>query len=204
MSIKKKVSTKGLFNYGQDIVMAFLPSVVGCLVKKRLTKGGSRAPQDPPGYAVVNGSKLIATRCPAFCPNTTTSPWWYDACIVLLGSTWCITRPGFFSISLWSLYFVQLPLWITALTIITPVNNNSCSAKNWKIGFLLIFCAKLLLVLGVLFFRVAIFLIRWWTFYELGRLGTFLLKPGFHIVVSVVSVARKKFIGQIQLFGNLP
>ena len=27
------------------------------------------------------------------------------------------------------------------------------------------------------------------------------LKPGFHIVVSVV---RKKFIGQIQLYGNLP
>ena len=34
-----------------------------------------------------------------------------------------------------------------------------------------------------------------------------LLKPGFHIVVSVVSVVsvvRKKFIGQIQLSGNLP
>ena len=34
------------------------------------------------------------------------------------------------------------------------------------------------------------------------------LKPGFHIVasvVSVVSVARKKFIGQIQrYYGNLP
>jgi len=30
------------------------------------------------------------------------------------------------------------------------------------------------------------------------------LKPGFHIVVSVVSVVRKKFIGQIQLHGNLP
>ena len=27
------------------------------------------------------------------------------------------------------------------------------------------------------------------------------VKPGFHIVVSVV---RKKFIGQIQLYGNLP
>ena len=26
----------------------------------------------------------------------------------------------------------------------------------------------------------------------------------FHIVVSVVSVVRKKFIGQIQLYGNLP
>ena len=30
------------------------------------------------------------------------------------------------------------------------------------------------------------------------------LKPGFHIVVSVVSVVRKKLIGQIQLYGNLP
>ena len=32
------------------------------------------------------------------------------------------------------------------------------------------------------------------------------LKPGFHIVVSVVSVVsvvRKKFIGQLQLYGNL-
>ena len=33
------------------------------------------------------------------------------------------------------------------------------------------------------------------------------IKPGFHIVVSVVSVVsavRKKIIGQIQLYGNLP
>ena len=30
------------------------------------------------------------------------------------------------------------------------------------------------------------------------------LKPGFHIVVSAVSVVRKKFIGQLQLCGNLP
>ena len=33
------------------------------------------------------------------------------------------------------------------------------------------------------------------------------LKPGFHIVVSVVSVVsvvRKKFIGQLQFYGNLP
>ena len=30
------------------------------------------------------------------------------------------------------------------------------------------------------------------------------LKPGFHIVVSVVSVVRKKFVRQIQLCGNLP
>ena len=30
-----------------------------------------------------------------------------------------------------------------------------------------------------------------------------IVKPGFHIVVSVVS-AVQKFIGQIQLYGNLP
>ena len=38
--IKKKVLKKGLFNHGQDIVMAFSPPVVGCLVKKRLANGG--------------------------------------------------------------------------------------------------------------------------------------------------------------------
>ena len=37
----KKSFKKGLFNYGQDIVMAFLPPVVGCLIKKGLQKGGS-------------------------------------------------------------------------------------------------------------------------------------------------------------------
>ena len=35
-------------HYGQGIVMAFSPPVVGCLVKKGLQKGGSRAPQDSP------------------------------------------------------------------------------------------------------------------------------------------------------------
>ena len=37
--------------------------------------------------------------------------------------------------------------------------------------------------------------------------STSMLKPGFHIVVSVVSVVsvvRKKFIGQLQIYGNLP
>ena len=33
--------------------MAFLPPVVGCLVKKGLQKGGSRSAQDPPGYALA-------------------------------------------------------------------------------------------------------------------------------------------------------
>ena len=51
--IKKKVVKKELFNYGQDIVMAFSLPVVGCLVKKGLQKGGSRAPQEPLGYAYV-------------------------------------------------------------------------------------------------------------------------------------------------------
>ena len=32
----------------------------------------------------------------------------------------------------------------------------------------------------------------------------FSVKPSFHIVVSVVSVVRKNFIGQIQIYGNLP
>ena len=46
-------SKKGLFNYGQDIVMAFSPPVVGCLVKKTLAKGGGpRAPQDPPSQVL--------------------------------------------------------------------------------------------------------------------------------------------------------
>ena len=34
-----------------QIVMSFSLPVVGCLLKKWLTKGGSRAPQDPPSYA---------------------------------------------------------------------------------------------------------------------------------------------------------
>ena len=43
----KKKLKKGLFNYGQDIVMAFLPPVVGCLVKKGLKKGGHGQPRTP-------------------------------------------------------------------------------------------------------------------------------------------------------------
>ena len=42
------VSKQGLFNYGQDIVMAFLPPVLGSLVKTGLQKGGSQAPEDIP------------------------------------------------------------------------------------------------------------------------------------------------------------
>ena len=50
--IKKKDSKKGPLSYGQDIVMVISPPVVGCLVKKGLQKGGSRAPQDPPGFTL--------------------------------------------------------------------------------------------------------------------------------------------------------
>ena len=49
--IKKKVIKKGLFNHGQDIVMAFSPPVVGCLVKTGLQKGGHGHPRISPGYA---------------------------------------------------------------------------------------------------------------------------------------------------------
>ena len=33
-------------------------NIVGCLLKRRPTKGGSRAPQDPPGY-----TPALKTRC---------------------------------------------------------------------------------------------------------------------------------------------
>ena len=61
MSTKNKVSNKGLFNYGQEIVMAFSPPVVGCLVKKGLQKGGSQAPQDPLAMPLgqVNGDSAL-------------------------------------------------------------------------------------------------------------------------------------------------
>ena len=39
--------------------MAFSPPVLGCLVKKGLQKGGSRAPQDPPGYALAKYLKIV-------------------------------------------------------------------------------------------------------------------------------------------------
>ena len=42
------VSKQGHFNYGQDIVMAFSPPVVGCLVKKRLAEGGFTGTPGPP------------------------------------------------------------------------------------------------------------------------------------------------------------
>ena len=34
-----------------DLPPLFLPPLVGCLVKKRLQKTGSHAPQDPPSHA---------------------------------------------------------------------------------------------------------------------------------------------------------
>ena len=59
--IKKKFKN-GLFNHGQDIVMAFSPPVVCCLVKKGCQKGGSRAPQDSP---LAMPMKTLHFRCPS-------------------------------------------------------------------------------------------------------------------------------------------
>ena len=42
-----------------QIFMSFLPPVVGCLLKTWLTKGRSRALQDPPGYAPETESNDI-------------------------------------------------------------------------------------------------------------------------------------------------
>ena len=63
----KKVK-KGLFNYGQNIVMAFSPPVVSCLVKKGLQEeGGSRAPRNPPGYAYVTEQKKCQSMYNTLC-----------------------------------------------------------------------------------------------------------------------------------------
>ena len=45
--------------------MAFSPSIVGCLVKKGLQKGGSRAPQDPP--CLRSCYQLVLYQTYAFC-----------------------------------------------------------------------------------------------------------------------------------------
>ena len=59
VTLCRKFKKEGLFSYGQDIVMAFSPSVVGSLVKKGLQKGGSRAPQDPPCLRPWNEMKYF-------------------------------------------------------------------------------------------------------------------------------------------------
>ena len=46
--IQKQSLRKGLFNNSQDIVMAFSPPVVGCLVKKGIQKGGVMGTLGPP------------------------------------------------------------------------------------------------------------------------------------------------------------
>ena len=54
-----KIFQRGGHTLSNIIVMAFSPRyIVGCLLKKRLTKGGSRAPQDPPSYALGEESAL--------------------------------------------------------------------------------------------------------------------------------------------------
>ena len=54
-----------------NIVMAFSPrNVVGCLLKKRLTKGGgAQAPKDPPSYALG-----VSVMCSWAGPFTLTVP----------------------------------------------------------------------------------------------------------------------------------
>ena len=52
---KKKFNKKGLFNYGQDIVVAFSPPVVCCLVKKGLRKGGYGHARTPPWLRLWRG-----------------------------------------------------------------------------------------------------------------------------------------------------
>ena len=44
-----RIFQRGGHTVSNIIVMVFSPrNIVGCLLKKRLTKGGSQAPQDPP------------------------------------------------------------------------------------------------------------------------------------------------------------
>ena len=52
--------SKGGHTGSNNIVMAFSPrNIVGCLLKNRLTKGGSRAPQDSPSYALGGNHKIL-------------------------------------------------------------------------------------------------------------------------------------------------
>ena len=46
------MSKQGLFNYGQDIFMAFSPPIVDVWLKKGLQKGGHGHPKTLPGCAL--------------------------------------------------------------------------------------------------------------------------------------------------------
>ena len=59
----KKSLKKGPFNYGQDIVMAFSPPVVGCLVKKDLQKGGGHGHPRTPLATPLNDLGRIGSWC---------------------------------------------------------------------------------------------------------------------------------------------
>ena len=59
-----------------------------------------------------------------------------------------------------------------------------------KIGFLLIFCTNLILVLRVLFFHVVLFLIRSWNFVDFG---TFLLKRLRTYLCSILIFWERRF-----------
>ena len=48
-----RIFQRGGHTGSNNIVMAFSPrNIVGCLLKKGLTKGGSQAPQEPPSYSL--------------------------------------------------------------------------------------------------------------------------------------------------------
>ena len=96
--ILRKVFKKGLFNYGQDIVMAFLPPVVRCLVRKGLQKGGHGHPrtpwQRPPElWSVLSCMKYWVGWCERGRQNQSESVKW-----ILLGEAVYIQFLGIFGI----------------------------------------------------------------------------------------------------------
>ena len=83
----------------------------------------------------INPHKPIATySCPAFCPNTTTSPWLYGTFIVFLGSTRCIQGTGF------SLYHYRACSLYNCLCELHPCthymgNYTKRTLSIWDISF---------------------------------------------------------------------
>ena len=82
----------------------------------------------------INSLQQRANRCPAFCPNTTTSPWLYGAFIVFLGSTRCIQGTGFslYHYRACSLYnfLCELHLWTHYME-----NFTKGTLSIWDISF---------------------------------------------------------------------
>ena len=86
-------------------------------------------------YCGISMHKLITIHCcPAFCPNTTTSPWLYGAFIVFLGSTRCIQGTGF------SLYHYRACSLYNCLCELHPCthymgNYTKRTLSIWDISF---------------------------------------------------------------------